>query len=312
VNKEHFNNLLKDYSNLDSQYKELESLMRDFPYSHPVRMLNVKSSSSLSKKEYQQRIALTAFYVTDRNVLRSLIEKGKVPSDIGSIEAKPVVKEPTVITKPLKPDVKTSVARPESTTKKPVAKTAAAAPKTVIKKAAKALTSSIDAESLRKEVLVNLEILQQTKSAFLKLAKIDTVTEDTVERPASIKSKTAKKIAKKKVAEPVKPAKAKSVQAKPATAKAGKTPKTKKNELIDKFIADAPSITPGKAVKENQSDLSKASSELKEDLVSENLAIIFAKQGKASKAIEIYKKLIWKFPQKKTSFAARIEELKNK
>ena len=92
----------------------------------------------------------------------------------------------------------------------------------------------------------------------------------------------------------------------------GRRPKTKKNDLIDKFIADAPSITPGKAVKENQSDLSKASSELKEDLVSENLAIIFAKQGKASKAIEIYKKLIWKFPQKKASFAARIEELKKK
>jgi len=45
--------------------------------------------------------------------------------------------------------------------------------------------------------------------------------------------------------------------------------------------------------------------------VSENLAQILLSQGKKQKAIEIYKKLIWKFPQKKAYFAARIEELNN-
>jgi ABC-type Zn uptake system ZnuABC Zn-binding protein ZnuA len=36
------------------------------------------------------------------------------------------------------------------------------------------------------------------------------------------------------------------------------------------------------------------------------------KQGKHEKAIDIYKKLIWKFPQKKAYFATQIEELKKK
>jgi hypothetical protein len=33
-------------------------------------------------------------------------------------------------------------------------------------------------------------------------------------------------------------------------------------------------------------------------------------QGKKDKAVEVLRKLIWKFPQKKSYFAAQIEELK--
>jgi hypothetical protein len=37
---------------------------------------------------------------------------------------------------------------------------------------------------------------------------------------------------------------------------------------------------------------------------------ILLRQGKKDKAIEVLKKLIWKFPQKKAIFAAQIDELK--
>ncbi len=298
MNKERFNLLLKDYSNLDSQNKDLESLMLKFPYSQPVRMLNVKSSSSLSKKEYQQRIALAAFYTTDRNVLRSLIEKGKVPSDFGVRTVAP----------PIKKQVKPRIKQVE-VVKKQVAPVKKSPPSKIKAKASEppiTKLKQIDGEQLRKEVLANLELLQQTKSAFLKAAHIDSAPVKKIEIKETKKTTAPKKVAHKKVTKTV------ATASTAKSGKANKSPSAKKNELIDKFIADEPSITRGKAVKENQSDLSKASSELKEDLVSENLAIIYAKQGKANKAIEIYKKLIWKFPQKKASFAARIEELKKK
>ena len=150
-----------------------------------------------------------------------------------------------------------------------------------------------DAEQLRIDVLANLKILQQTKASFLQLSALEK-TEISITKKSPPSPKTQKE---KSPAQATKPK---------------KSPKSKKKDLIDKFIANKPSITPGKSVKENIADLSKASSELKEDLVSENLAVIFAKQGKTNKAIDIYKKLIWKFPQKKASFAARIEELKKK
>lgn len=89
-------------------------------------------------------------------------------------------------------------------------------------------------------------------------------------------------------------------------------------EIIDNFINYESRLTSRKFAKPNdsdnrpQEDLSLKSSSLNEDLVSENLAMIMKKQGKIDKAIDIYKKLIWKFPQKKAYFASLIEELKKK
>ena len=44
--------------------------------------------------------------------------------------------------------------------------------------------------------------------------------------------------------------------------------------------------------------------------VSETLVEILVKQGKKDRAIEVLKKLIWKYPQKKAYFASQIEDLK--
>jgi hypothetical protein len=59
-------------------------------------------------------------------------------------------------------------------------------------------------------------------------------------------------------------------------------------------------------------DLSLPSIQFKDDIVSENLANILKNQGKIEQSIDIYKKLIWKFPQKKAYFASQIEALKKK
>ena len=87
------------------------------------------------------------------------------------------------------------------------------------------------------------------------------------------------------------------------------------NQIIEKFIEEQPSIGSIKKDVEKSSDeinkdLSEKSTKFGDDLVSENLAIILLKQGKKERAIDIYKKLIWKLPQKKAYFAARIEEIK--
>jgi tetratricopeptide (TPR) repeat protein len=234
-------------------------------------MLNVKSSTKIDKKNYQKRLALAAFYSTDRTVLRSLIENGKVPSDLDLKEA-------------LVHQVKTKSAERKTIDKSSV-------------------DHDIDIDSLRQEILINLEQLQKSKSTFFGLIGdeivIEPVKEEVKKEKVKAKPKAAEK--RKKVAE-----KKASVQKKSVIA----SRRAVKNKLIDKFIETKPSITPSQDTREAQSDLSRASSELREDLVSENLAMIFAKQGKNEKAIEIYKRLIWKFPQKKASFAARIEELK--
>lgn len=58
--------------------------------------------------------------------------------------------------------------------------------------------------------------------------------------------------------------------------------------------------------------LGKNSIRKDESLETETLAVVFEKQGKYDKAIAIYEKLIARNPEKSSTFAARIEELKNK
>lgn len=85
--------------------------------------------------------------------------------------------------------------------------------------------------------------------------------------------------------------------------------------LINKFIKKGPRLSRMKTdqedMPEQRDDLSIPKLLIGEDLVSENLALILKKQGKKEKAIDIYKKLIWQYPEKKAYFADRIEELKN-
>jgi hypothetical protein len=58
-------------------------------------------------------------------------------------------------------------------------------------------------------------------------------------------------------------------------------------------------------------DLSETSTHLSDDVISETLAKLMVKQDRKEKAIDIYKKLIWKFPQKKAYFADQIKKLKS-
>jgi tetratricopeptide (TPR) repeat protein len=85
-------------------------------------------------------------------------------------------------------------------------------------------------------------------------------------------------------------------------------------QIIDNFIkSNIGGIKPNKAIdaeSEVQKDLSIDSVKLSDNIASENLAVVFEKQGKKAKAVRIYEKLILKYPEKRTYFAGRIEELK--
>jgi hypothetical protein len=91
------------------------------------------------------------------------------------------------------------------------------------------------------------------------------------------------------------------------------TPKQKEQiDIINHFIQKQPSIT---SAKDKQpapiTDLNPIKTgEFGDNIVSETLVEILIKQGKKDKAVEVLKKLIWKYPQKKAYFASQIEELK--
>ncbi|MDO7849713.1 hypothetical protein Q5H92_25345 [Hymenobacter sp. M29] len=83
-------------------------------------------------------------------------------------------------------------------------------------------------------------------------------------------------------------------------------------DLINNFLKRQPRLTrPGMLppAPGGQTDLSVRSTRAEPDLVSENLARIFVRQGKTARAIEIYEKLMVKQPEKMAYFAAQIQSL---
>lgn len=83
-------------------------------------------------------------------------------------------------------------------------------------------------------------------------------------------------------------------------------------EIINQFIRVQPSISnPRDRAPSPIGDLTPVKSgEFGDNIVSETLVEILVKQGKKDRAIEVLKKLIWKYPQKKAYFASQIEDLK--
>ncbi len=88
--------------------------------------------------------------------------------------------------------------------------------------------------------------------------------------------------------------------------------KRKEDPILDRFIKDEPQIKAPNSDKLDTENKARKSSEDPNDLVSETLARIYTEQMLFHKALETYKKLSLKFPEKSTYFADQILDLEKK
>ena len=80
----------------------------------------------------------------------------------------------------------------------------------------------------------------------------------------------------------------------------------KKFEMIDRFIARSPKIVPGEA-ESGGIDIKQSLKLDKKELMTETLARVYLEQGKYKKAIQAYRILSLKYPEKSSFFADQIQ-----
>jgi tetratricopeptide (TPR) repeat protein len=289
VEKNQFYNLLTNYTSLSAEEtNELISLQSQFPYSQVIHGITARGAQDNKFADKDHQLHVSAIYSTDRSVLKSIMTSLKQSRKLLKVVevVEPVIKEaaktqPEIISTPVpkekQPDIN----------------------KTVL------IDTDVD-ESFYKEFELDLETLVKRKHQFDEAVS-------NYEKGLPINPEESKPKKSRVVSDPedglLKEIKTTKKKIKP------EDPKQKEQiDIINQFIKTQPTITKNKLAAQDvntpKGDLIEKDLTYGENIVSETLVEILLKQGKKEKAIEVLKKLIWKFPQKKAYFAAQIEDLK--
>ena len=285
MEKKEFYTLLSNYTSLSAkETDQVISLQAQFPYSQVIQGMAARATQDNQFPDRDHQLHLSAIYSTDRAVLKLII---------------------TSLKQSRKPAQKIETPKPEEKVingKEVVEETISAKAESLV--SSHAQSKSVANESFYAELRHDLETLKERKHQFEEAV-------NNLENGIPFVEETKAK--REKISDPgdglLKEIKTSKKKIKP------EGPKQKEQiEIIDQFIKAQPTISKNKlTAKETptaKEDLIEEDLTYGENIVSETLVHILLKQGKKEKAIEVLKKLIWKFPQKKAYFAAQIEDLK--
>lgn len=339
VDKNQFQSLLHRYASSSADDAEaILQLKAQYPYSQLLSTLAAKFVNDHQRTNWQQELQAAAIRSADRTVLKEVMDN---EIEIGVVHHTAEVVQPVVMqSSPTVTEAQPKQAE-EKTEKKLVVYEADVAltnfegtdvADQVMKDLEKLNISRHNFEMLFVEYAEVKGSVSQEDDAS---KSTDSSTSDAVREKESIRSRKQRivELAKARVAAPS-PAvetieetkKKRHAESKGSpneelikeiiTSKeeiAPDSPKQKEQiDIINHFIQKQPSIT---SAKDKQpapiTDLNPIKTgEFGDNIVSETLVEILIKQGKKDKAVEVLKKLIWKYPQKKAYFASQIEELK--
>jgi hypothetical protein len=268
-----------------SQTKELEAVLTEYPYFQAARAIHLKGLKTLNSFKYNDALKVTAAYTTDRDILFDFItsEEFLQNSIADSITGKSSDKE--------------KAETPQEKVVDDLAK------KELIEKSDDApLPQSIDdADHIldpnlfkSKDPKIDLEIAQAKKEAekTLEIGTPLTFTKDEKHSFAEWLNLTTRK--------PIQREKASSEIEKGIS-------KEEKFELIDRFIDENPKIIPSES--SSKIDMKSSLKIDKNELMTETLAKVYLEQKKYIKAMQAYKILSLKYPEKSGFFADRIKAI---
>ncbi|HQQ96387.1 MAG TPA: hypothetical protein PLX35_03955 [Cyclobacteriaceae bacterium] len=284
-----FRSIVDNFTQLNSaEAGELERLAQQHPYSQLIHLLRARSARDLKQSDAEERLHHAAVYATDRAILKFIMTSPAVARI-----APPAAAESAPTKKITQPDIK----RADLSTETVVAGSVKPGISETIPAELNPAASDLIGDALRDDIYIQLEKLKKSKHDFeVSLAEFS----QGVAEPPRPTPKTSR--------DPIDPLldEIKSTKKKIPV----QNPKAQEqNQIIEEFIRKEP-VLPKPVANAESKDLAEDSSLFSDNIVSETLVDILLKQGKKEKAIEVLKKLIWKFPQKKAYFAAQIESLK--
>ncbi|MFD2725328.1 hypothetical protein [Hyunsoonleella rubra] len=300
MNSHDFTYLLQNPKEVNIQKTEaLRSILEDYPYFQSAKALYLKGLKHQESSDYNQALKTTAAYTTDRSILFDFITSDSfVQNEISKAIKKNVtylndievvaddisVNKSTTIDDALKLQIKetSGVLDPELFQ-----------PKNPSEK--RTVPFKLDESEKIEDVTENTKTQEASAEDILNLGKplqFDRRESHSFNEWLKLtRYKPIKRDESQKVSEPL---------------KAEHSPeKTKKSELIDRFIAENPRITPSKSPS-TKGNLAKAQMIQPETLMTETLARIYVEQKNYKKAIQSYKILSLKYPEKSSFFANQI------
>ena len=326
MDKDKFLFLLSNSASLtEEETKELIQVRDEFPYSQAIHTLVARGAQLNQLPDQQALLTKAAVYATDRALLKAIVMalpgarkiQLETKEELVDVPQKTELKQEQPSTSAREGTPPKKIASVESEVKKETVKPTAAPPEQPIQQAPKNIDpvpgfkgSKLEGDELIDELFHDLDKLKKLKHDFeVTIAQFDqTPVPKLKDSPPEVEKE--KPIEKKRVKEKpegiIAEIKSTKKKIKPSD------PKQKEQlDIINQFIKSEPNIgkNKGPGFNPDTTDLSANNSSYTDNIVSETLVEILIKQGKKEKAVEMLKKLIWKFPQKKAYFAAQIEEL---
>jgi len=285
VEKDRFNYLVSHYNSLSQQETAELRLEQDrYGYCQVLHQLIARGDQDNQTEMKDLSLNVAAVYSTDRAVLKKIMTDPRV----NRAEWTPA---------PVMEKVETAAPIPEKSTPIFIPKEE---PKIVYTQPSS--EPAFDADAAVSRFVAELAPMREKKQQFEKAMEEfeKHMSEVHIEKPKRKQKAPTSTNTSEQLLQEIKTSKKKVVP---------ETPRQKEQiEIIDHFIKTKPTISKPTGG-QTELDLTELTETYNENVVSETLALILIKQGKKDKAIEVLRKLIWKFPQKKAYFAAQIEEL---
>ncbi|WP_435623499.1 hypothetical protein [Flagellimonas sp.] len=268
------------------QTRELEDIIAEYPYFQAARALHLKGLKNLDSYKYNSALKATAAHTADRDVLFDYITSSVfVQNNIADSIAgrSPKLEEKKIISEEIEPNPDTEIFIPESE-ENPLPQNIGDAeqildPKLFASKNPKPLVKDNREEETKAESQLGIgKPIPFTKSEkhsfveWLQLTSEETTKEIDVVEPVEIDKK-------------------------------------RKFELLDKFIENNPKIVPKEELK-TKVDIKDSVRMDKNELMTETLAKVYLEQKKYKKAIQAFKILSLKYPEKSGFFADQIRAVR--